>query len=105
MTVRPVAEDVLELDAATRAWDVATAHLSRGMGKAARRRIAQAGDQLRASAGRLAIVERVTGLDASPQAARAAMETLVSLIVSTGAIPWQDLVEIVNDRARRAPDR
>ncbi len=101
--MRPVAAHVLELDVALRQFEVATAHLSRGMGKRARRRVAEAYEGVRLAAGRLVIAECAAAFSASRDDAREAVVMVIQTARSTGAVDWHEIVDIVNDAAEGRP--
>lgn len=96
-------ELVLELDCAMQRFDAATAHLSRGMGKRARRQVIEAYEAVRAAAGRVAMVQILGRLDDSRDGARAALVAVIETARRTGGIGWSELIEIVNGVAERVP--
>jgi hypothetical protein len=98
-----IVELALELDCAMQRFDAATAHLSRGMGKRARRRVLEAYEAVRAASGRVTMTASVDRLDDSRDGARAALVVVLEVARRTGAIGWTELIEIVNDVAERVP--
>lgn len=98
----PVASHVLELDTAIRRLETATGPLTGGARRARLRVLTAAGD-LRAAAGRLAIAEAATALDATPEGARLALRTILAELRRAGALPWADVAQICNDVADTIP--
>lgn len=103
--MRAVPALALQLDTALRAFEVSTENLSRHMGKAARRRIRDGYLDIRVLAGRLVLQVAAASAepDASPDASREALIALLGIVRRTGALPWLDVVEIVNSLAEQIP--
>lgn len=103
--MRPVASLAIELDCALRQFAAASGTGSARRTERARRTVLAQADALRAAACRLAAAEAASGLDASPEGARAALRTILSDLRRSGGLDWADVAAICNDVADAAPAR
>ncbi|MFZ2872772.1 hypothetical protein [Zavarzinia sp.] len=85
-------------------WELRVRQMAvRHDGRRASARLADELGEMRRATARLAIIATEMACPPDPELAREALRRLLTRLRLTGALPWQDLVQIVNDVADATP--
>lgn len=85
-------------------WELRVGRMAaRYEGRRASARLAEDLGEMRRATARLAIIATEMSCPPDPEAAREALRRLLTRLRLTGALPWSDAVEIVNEVAEQVP--
>ncbi|PWR17660.1 hypothetical protein [Zavarzinia aquatilis] len=102
--MKSVADIALSFLSALALWEIRIARMAaRYEGRRASARLADELGELRRTTARLAIIATEMSCPPDPEAAREALRRLLTRLRLTGALPWSDAVEILNEVAEATP--